>query len=390
MSVINKLKDRPFLLMIGLMLVVELVYIIYFNLAHQSVALDQDSSMLMAHMMEIVRNKRLFIPNWYYVSTHEIDSAMLLAIPFYVITKRLWLSLALSNIIYVFVLGSVIVWIFYNIKVKLEYALAVCCILFIPYCFGMVEYVNMMFFRGAQYSIKVLIPILGVAILTSTIKKKTYVMIGSVVWLALVFISGFSSGPLVVVTTILPLIFSYILIAFRERQYDKWVYINKFNTLLLACSTALSIIGVFIYKWYNNSAAVVESTLIYAEEISSKLHFTLIFFLELVNALPPDWQKKTDIVSLAGVGYILRFLMVAFVLFCTVYFIVQFFKRKEIDDNQPEIRVLVDYFVVIIVAELLIHLLGNYSAQRYYLIEFVPMVILSIIYFAKWTDSFRD
>ncbi len=161
------ISKRPFIIILGALLIVELFYLMKLNLYSQYLALDLDSSAMMNHLREMVKNGKLLISDWNYVSTLEIDSSMLLALPFYMLTKSMWISYALSNCIYILVLTFVVFWIFHNCRIKIEYALGVCCLLFVPYSFGMLAYVNMMFFRAAQYSVKVLVPLLGIALFSS-------------------------------------------------------------------------------------------------------------------------------------------------------------------------------------------------------------------------------
>ena len=117
----NKLKNltkHPVSIIFILILAVEFAYLIKYNLIHASAAMDQDAAKLMTHTIEIVRTGKLLIPNWRYMTTHEIDSSMLLAIPFYAITKNLYLSFALSNTIYMFVLLAVLLSLFKNFGAK--------------------------------------------------------------------------------------------------------------------------------------------------------------------------------------------------------------------------------------------------------------------------------
>ena len=217
----NKLKNltkHPVSIIFILILAVEFAYLIKYNLIHASAAMDQDAAKLMTHTIEIVRTGKLLIPNWRYMTTHEIDSSMLLAIPFYAITKNLYLSFALSNTIYMFVLLALLLSLFKNFGAKSEIALLVCCLIYIPYSFGMLDYMNMLFIRGGQYSIKILIPLLAILILTFPDKNKKRDYTLSAVWLFLVFLSAFSSGLFPFVTGILPIAGAYFVNAFFRKK----------------------------------------------------------------------------------------------------------------------------------------------------------------------------
>ena len=95
MAIKEKIKGlvrKPVSVVFLIILVVEFLYLIKYNLIHAYGVMDQDAAKLITHAMEIVRTGKLLIPNWSYMTTHEIDSSMLLAIPFYAITKKLYFS----------------------------------------------------------------------------------------------------------------------------------------------------------------------------------------------------------------------------------------------------------------------------------------------------------
>ena len=94
------LADKLIVLVLMLLLAVETLYLIYFNFKYSLAAPDQDSAKLMVHAMEMVKTGHILIPDWRYMTTHEIDSAMLLALPFLAITSNIGLSFAISNIIF--------------------------------------------------------------------------------------------------------------------------------------------------------------------------------------------------------------------------------------------------------------------------------------------------
>ena len=386
------LRKKPFLIVMVAIVLVEIIYLMYFNFAHIYQCIDEDAAKLMTHMVEIVRNRKILIPNWVYVSTLELDTSMLLAIPFYIITKNVWISFAISNCIYIPILLYVVIWIFKNINVATEYALGCCSLIFVPYFLGMVDYTNMLFIKTAQYNIKVLIPLLAVAILTyKKINMKKIVAIG--IWLFLVFICAFSSGPLVFVTVIAPLVMAFIINLFiTDIKSDKRLYFA--NAIMLILGTILTLVGLHIYNGYNNSPAKVSSILLDADSIPGKMHETMMFFFQVINALPPNWVGGVELTSSNGIitggGFVLRFILTCFIIVCVFRYIVSFFKNESYYDSEDNCsKESINYLIVIILVNVLIKFLQNYGAQRYYLVEFFPMLIISTIFFSKWIDRFK-
>lgn len=387
----NKLKNltkHPVSIIFILILAVEFAYLIKYNLSHASAAMDQDAAKLMTHTIEIVRTGKLLIPNWRYMTTHEIDSSMLLAIPFYAITKNLYLSFALSNTIYMFVLLAVLLSLFKNFGAKSEIALLVCCLIYIPYSFGMLDYMNMLFIRGGQYSIKILIPLLAILILTFPDKNKKRDYTLSAVWLFLVFLSAFSSGLFPFVTGILPIAGAYFVNAFFRKKNTG--SINAFRTVLLIAGSVLSLVGFAVHQHYNISPSGINATLTFSEDFGDRIFINIGYYFNLINALPSKYYGDYSIVTLDGAGYILRFALAVFLLISAFHFVALFFGGRENNPSGDKAHVATGYMSAIVIVNVLIHLLCSYDTSRYYLVEVVCMIILAGIYISRLTTDISN
>ena len=384
---IKGLLSKPVSVVFLVILAVEFLYLIRYNLVHTFGVMDQDAAKLMTHAMEIVRTGKLLIPDWSYMTTHEIDSAMLLALPFYAITKKLFFSFALSNIIFMFVLLYVLMGIFKNCGIRSEIALFICCLIYIPYNFGMLEYMNMMFVRGAQYSIKVLIPLLAILIITFPDKNKKRDYALSAIWLFLAFLSGFSSGLFPLITGILPIAGAYYVnYAFRKKNTGA---ITLFRTLLLSAGILVSLIGFVIHQHFGISSSGMNATLTYSEEFGPRMFLNLGNYFNLLNALPSKYLNIYPIVSFEGVGCIFRFALAIFLLVCACHFVIIFFGGKENNPSGDNAHVATGYMTAVIIVNVVIHLLCSYDEGRYYLVELMCMIILAGIWISRLTTNLR-
>lgn len=384
---IKNLLRKPVSVIFLLILFVEFLYLIKFNLVHTYAVMDQDAAKLMTHAMEMVRTGKLLIPDWSYMTTHEIDSAMLLALPVYAVTGKLFFSFAVSNIIFMFVLLYVLMGIFKNCGIRSEISLLICCLVYIPYNFGMLDYMNMMFIRGAQYSIKVLIPLLAILIITfpNVNKKRDYAL--SAVWIFLSFLSGFSSGLFPLITGILPIAGAYYVnYAFRKKNTGA---ITLFRTLLLASGFLASLIGFALHQHYGISASGINATLTYSEEFGPRMFLNIGNFFNLLNALPSKYLNIYPIVSFEGVGCIFRFALAIFLLISACHFVIVFFGGKENHPSGDNAHVATGYMTAIIIVNVIIHLLCSYDEARYYLVELICMMILAGIWLSRLTTDIR-
>lgn len=384
---IRSLIHKPVSVIFLLILAVEFLYLIKFNLVHAPYVMDQDASKLMTHTIEIVRTGKLLIPGWRYMTTHEIDSAMLLAIPFYAITKNLYLSFALSNTIFIFAFLFVLLGIFKNCGIRSEISLFICCLVYIPYNFGMLDYMNMLFIRGAQYSIKVLIPLLAILILTFPDKNKKRDYILSAAFIFLAFLSGFSSGLFPLITGILPIAGAYYVnYAFRKKNTGA---ITTFRTLLLSAGILVSVIGFALHQHYDISPSGINATLTYSEEFGPRVLLNIGNYFNLLNALPSKYLNIYSIVSFEGVGCLFRFALAAFLLVCAFHFVFLFFGGRENNPSGDTAHVATGYMSAIFIVNVLIHLLCSYDDSRYYLIELICMMILAGIWISRLTTDIR-
>ena len=201
-------------------LCIQIILIFWCNLQYLPRYLDGDFAKLATHIEEMAANGTLAISGWKYTTTAEWDCVTLFALPLYCITHRLYLSLALGNLLITLLLTLACFLIFDDRKKALISA----NLLLIPYEFGILSYCNMLFYGGSQYSIKVLVPLLlaGVSLKLSALKsegKKPGVSIiaASALLLFLILTTCASSGIYVCMCGVFPIVAAYLV----------WHYIAK-------------------------------------------------------------------------------------------------------------------------------------------------------------------
>lgn len=109
----------------GIILVTQIFFIIYMYINHSTTMLDYDSSNVYTHMVEMFKNGDLFISDWINTTTLELDCSSLFALPLYAITKNVFLSYGISNIIIILMYIGTIYTIFINTGYK-KYANIAC------------------------------------------------------------------------------------------------------------------------------------------------------------------------------------------------------------------------------------------------------------------------
>ena len=380
--IIHKIQCfSPLRIILCFFLLVEIIYLIRFNFAHGSYSLDYDVAKLMTHMAEIVKTGHILIPGWRYMTTHEIDSAMLLAIPVYALTRNLFFSFAVSNTIYIVVIVLVVMRISRNCDIKAEYGLLSCCVILIPYQYGMLSYVNMMFFRGAQYSIKALLPLLTILILSFPKKDRLRDSLLLLFWGILLFLSSFSSGLFPFITGLLPIFAVYLLRVILGVEKAGFLA-GKLRTII--CGVVLCAAGVLLHQYYDISSSGLDATLVKSFDFTNQISENISNYFDLLNSLP---QTDVSVASFDGIGYLLRFGLALVLLLSVIVAVRTLIKASRINKGEGELFTVFEYLLSVILVNIIIHLLSSYNSARYYIVEVICMMVLAGLLFGHLADS---
>lgn len=125
--------------LLWLFVIAQTVFIVYLNLFESQTMIDYDGAKLFQHAVEMWNQKTPFIPDWKYITTLELDCALLLAVFFYGMTRNIFISFGLSNILMVFTYIYVIYKIVSRTNYK-KYAVLAISLCLIPYELGMLSY----------------------------------------------------------------------------------------------------------------------------------------------------------------------------------------------------------------------------------------------------------
>ncbi|MCR4793464.1 MAG: hypothetical protein K5871_12020 [Lachnospiraceae bacterium] len=246
-----KKKDRAAnasnagMIILWILLALQILLIFVCNLMYLPKYLDGDFAKLATHIVEMAENGRLAIPGWKYTTTAEWDCVTLFALPLYMITKNLYLSLSIGNLLISLMFAAVCFFIF-NDK---RSALVAANLLFIPYEFGILSYYNMLFYGGSQYSIKVIVPLLliGVSLHAGKKaeggKKDLPFIIASAALLFLLFVTTASSGVYVCICGIFPIVVSFIAYHVVNKKPIPRIWI-----ILAACAIVLCGAGILLNR----------------------------------------------------------------------------------------------------------------------------------------------
>lgn len=319
-------KWKPMELILSVLLALQYLAIVCSNLFILDQNLDCDNTKMMKHIMTMWERRTLLIPDWSYPSTLEWDCTTVFALPFYGITGDIFLSCGLSNCLLTLIfLGAV----FYLFKEKeLLYPLVCANLICIPYRVGMLDYYNMLFFGGAQYIVKVTVPLLLVGLILAGEKQgreekkisKSFLLMAGI-YFVLLWIAGMSSGIYVIACGLVPIIVGYVLY-----KFFKWERV-PFRVGVLGGLTAVSVVGSLIINTHGMGGAKGQGM-----ELLSVYHFfgnitgCFVGIFELFGGVLPG--DEMAVLSKDGIMAVGKICIVVLLLVCGFRAFVKCIKKQ--------------------------------------------------------------
>lgn len=377
----NNLKVEAVTIAALIILVIEIAVIMICNMTLQTSLIESDMAKLYVHVIEMCKNHTFAIKDWSYVSTMEIDCATLFAGLIFYLTDNIYISFGIANLILIMIL----VWTLFALfpKEKKSYPLICADFILIPYSIGQLDYFNMMFFNGSQYIIKVLLPLLFVAIIINndSIKAKKSKLINYIIFGVLLLISGISSGIYVFVCGLFPAIAIYV--AYRFAKTEK-IEIEKY--IIIAATITIVGIGFLINKGIGANAKGNGMQLCAITD--GRLHQNIISCIfgifELFGGVV---YENVPVISLKGITVLIKMLFVITMLIIALGSIGKTFKKKAETKEAMLISIFVWNTFVLSICDICY---GQDTFEyRYHIMGMVPVIVLVSKKILDWSYAQR-
>lgn len=365
------------------LLFLQIGIIIFFNLTQLKNHIGFDTSTYYYTAINMWEQKTVFLKNWNYQTTLNIDSSAPLAAIFYGIFGNIFFAYGLANSI-------IILLILFAFKKLLDcfdisiLSQAVCLNLILVLHFGSsysnvnsLVYGDVLFLNNAAYNVKTLLSIMIVFCVLELTKEKKNIPI-LIVTALLAFISGLSSGLWICVTIIAPILLLYFIKSFAENKWKELLTNKPF--LFLIGITVISLIGkVIASRVLHYESKDSSMTLIQLEILWKNLGSLLLGYFDLLSAYPA--YTEIQAVSFTGISYLINLLFAVLSLIAVVYVI----KKKDFIKNE-KMQVLVAIFLGdLLIFSLLNVTYGSAFFETRYLI--VPY-FFALVFFGKFYDAF--
>lgn len=383
MQFLTHVKKKSFAFILIVILAIQFCMLSVTNLILIESNLDCDNAKMFNHIVKMWEHKSLFIPNWSYTTTLELDGISIFAIPLYGLTGDIFLACGLSNIIFAGLFVATLFYVFKNRSIV--YPLVMCNLVLVPYSLGMLSYFNMMFFGAAQYIVKVMIPLILVGIIISVTDSRKVSRIDilfMIAYLCLLLLTSISSGSYVLLCGLIPLFVAYFAYMFfaRFNLYSS----GKIMIFLGIASVILPVIGIKINNIVLGGTRANDMTICSVHQLLGNVSSTFWGMFELFGGATAAFDLK--VLSLDGIALISKLCFVIIILICGIISVCVHIRKKQ--DLQVLLLIAIfiwNYFILTVTN----NRAGSATSEfRYHLIGMIPLLCVAVIVILDWFESF--
>lgn len=310
-------------------------------------ALDYDSSLAIRHVIEMWKNKTIFLEGWNYFSTMEIDSISFFVMPIYFISGNLSLAISVGHGIMYLVFAYILCDIFANMGKSIYCGLLCTFLIFIPYNSGQLGWTNMLFFSVGQYEFRVLTMLLLVDVLLIgdkhklTYKDKILIILSAIIN----FWTSLSCGNYILLVVVFPLLLWFLAKGIRSKT---WEY-KRYQAYILGLNILCSIIGWRLHNDMVGASFNNDKNLITADVFFENIGNAITGIFMLFGGL--DTKTDISVLSLTGLVCVLK---IAYTIFVIGFVLWCYLKKKET-------RPLTEMAIMIMLVNLAVLFLTNTS-----------------------------
>lgn len=295
-----KIKNRKAELVLLALVAAQILYLLVFNVCRMKYMVNFDSNTYLVQVMQIWKQGKLLIDDYYYSTMLTWDMPTLLAVVFYGITHDVFLAYGLANdvliILFVFVLNKLCNDLEFTRPAKYLTFVA----LFATYQYGSVDYMEELFVNGALYGFRIMFMLLLMDVLVCFRKGKPlgrdYILYG--ISLVGFFLCGISSGIFELGCCVLPLLLYEIWDALEQSSSFRIRSFFNRRFFLVAGAAVVSVCGLLANRLlgFDGSSAMKKATMP-ADGLGKNMINVFSSLFQLFG-----WpEKSVGIASLAGI-----------------------------------------------------------------------------------------
>lgn len=372
-------KWKNYELIICGLVILQILYLMFFNLTRLQYAVNFDTCEYLIQVMQIWKQKTLFIQNYYYSTMLTWDMPTLLAVPFYGLTGNVFLAWGIAADILIVLFAAVLIKLCRDLNFDRFTTLFILLCVFAMYQYGYIDYIEELFINGALYGFRIMFMLIFMDIaicLHKNIHSWCNILLYILGFVGM-FLCGASTGIFAIGCCMAPLLISEVwLVIIDKEPVSVKKFFNK-PVIVLCMAIVVSFLGVLCNKaWGLSQSISTQKYVITPAEMGTNFLNVITGIFELFG-----WPTLfvPEIVSIGGIvaiGAACIALCYIFALGLTLY--LAFFRRKEIE-NTNYIFTLYVVFTFIVNLALFTFVDLSYSSAvfeyRYWIIIFVPLFV---------------
>jgi len=375
----DRILDRVLLIA----LVGQIGFIMYMNLFRADTIIDFDSSSAYMHEMEMGSQGRLFPAFYSYQASLDLDGAAVISAFWYHFTGDIFLSRGIANNLMVILYILVVRRILSGLALSDRWRRFCLLLFFIPYSMTILGYWRTLFTGGGFFALRALVPLLILSLLSDLDKKKAlreYALRG-LFTLFVVFLTGFSSGPYVLMCAVLPLLLWELLAAFFKGDLS---LLKSERTGLGLLAALFFLAGIALQKALNFSTAADSKVILTSKEWTEAVFAAFAGIFELFGGLTV--HEDVRLFSFEALGTAVNFAVTCLLIAAVIYTVKTCIRKREISNMKGYI------FSVMAVNVMMFSFLDlrygdTVFESRYHLIPMLPSFFLLALMMEELEDK---
>lgn len=277
----------------------QIVFLLAVTFAAGGATLDGDAAKVCANLRGVWAQGRLILQDWVYPTTMELDCALLPALPFYGLTGDPVLALHLADALLIFAWAGAIWLLGRRLGARRRVAALAVLVTLVPWRFGMLDSWNMLFLNAAQYSFKVLLPLLLLALLLARRPRAGDWLLAAVLW-AGAGLTALSSGVYTAACGFAPVLLWWAWRCWRGNRRPA-----AFELVCAGGTAAATLAGLAANAAWGAAAKGDSMTLVSAADFAANAANCLLGFWRLFGGIP-DGETPVPVLSLTGIATLVR------------------------------------------------------------------------------------
>ncbi len=283
-------------------LAIQFVLIFCTNYFKAEKILDYDAAMAVRHAVEMWRNRTIFLENFGYTTSMEIDCASFFAAPIYILTGNYGLGAAIAHLVLDSILAYGIYHLLKNLDVTYEFRIFGILLVFLPYQAGQLSWDNMLFLSVGQYEFRATSAVLLFMLLTYKEKFKARQWVELAVCEFYITFTVLSAGNYLLIILLAPVVLYEGFVILTKEKID-W---KDRNLRIAVFSMAVGCMAFVLRGAMHITTNRGNMNIIKETEFANNIWSCFTGAIALFGGLP---NYDIEIISAEGIGLFARFVV---------------------------------------------------------------------------------